>query len=152
MRVLRCMLVVWCAVTAAIAHAAPENVMTQGGVTFVSGGIGLDARQRMQALEPQFNGKLVFTLTEGNYLSDVDVSVRDAAGKTLIKHVADGPFMLIRLPAGKYSVTAIYDGRTQVRQVQLRDGRLHTEYLRWAGNPETDFPLPPEHLRETMKQ
>ena len=133
------------AVTFGLVHAAPEQVISRSGVTLVSGGIGVDSQQRLMALEPQFNLKLVFTLVEGNYVSDVNVSLRNAAGKVVVEHLADGPLMMAKLPAGSYSVHAVYESKTVVRKINLRDKRLHTEYLRWAGNPGVDFPLPPEH-------
>ena len=131
------------------AEAAPERVIYRNGVTLVSGGIGVDSQQRLKALEPQFNLKLVFTLIEGNYVSDVGVTVSNGAGKVLVAHVADGPFLLMKLPAGRYSVAAVYGGQQRQLQVTLRTGRLHTEYVRWSGDPATDFPLPPEHAGAT---
>ena len=132
-------------VLTAAAQAAPENVITRNGVSFVSGGIGADSQQRLKALESEFSLKLVFTLVEGNYVSDVHVTIRDAGGRMLVEHVADGPFLLARLPAGKYAVSAVYEGKTQTRRIAVQGGRLQTEYIRWPGNPETDFALPPEH-------
>lgn len=38
-------------------------------------------------------------------------------------------------------VEATYEGKRQSRKIKLGD-RLHTEYLRWPSNPETDFPGP----------
>ncbi len=131
------------------AHAAPEQVVSKNGVALVSGGIGVDSQQRLKALEPQFNLKLVFTLVEGNYVSDVAVTVRNAAGKVLVEHVADGPFLLVKLPAGRYDVAAVYGGTRKQLQVNVREGRLQTEYVRWPSNPATDFPLPPEHAGAT---
>lgn len=121
-----------------------ERVMSANGTSWVSGGVGADSLQRLKALEPQFNLKLVFTLVEGNYLSDVRVTIANGAGKTLVTHAADGPLLLVKLPAGQYQVNADYAGKTQARKVVIREGRLQTEYLRWHGNPQTDFPLPPE--------
>lgn len=127
------------------AHAASaaENVVTQKNVSFVSGGVALDSRERLQAQEKEFNLKLVFTLVEGNYLADISVAVKDAAGKTLVEHVADGPFFMAKMPAGAYAVTVGNNGQTQTRKVKVGD-RLRTEYFRWPSNPQTDFPLPRE--------
>ncbi len=130
---------------AVVVQAAPENVISRNGVSYVSGGIGADSQQRLKALESEFNLKLIFTLVEGNYVSDVTVAIRDGGGRMLVEHVADGPFLLAKLPVGKYTVSAIYEGKTQIRQISVKGGRLQTEYLRWPGNPETDFALPPEH-------
>lgn len=125
---------------------AAETVVTRNDVSFVSGGIGLDSQERLKAREKEFNLKLVFTLTEGNYLSDVEVKLADTKGKTLVEHVADGPFFLAKLPAGSYEVSATYAGKTQTRKVKLGTG-LRTEYFRWPADPKTDTVLPPEPAR-----
>ncbi len=54
---------------------------------------------------------------------------------------ADGPFFMAKLPAGTYSVNAVYEGKSQASKVTLRDGRLRTEYLRWPSNPKQDLPV-----------
>ncbi|MBI4194317.1 MAG: carboxypeptidase regulatory-like domain-containing protein [Betaproteobacteria bacterium] len=125
---------------------AAETVMTQNNVSFISGGVGLDSEERLKAREKEFSLKLVFTLIEGNYVADVGVKVADAAGRTLVEHVADGPFFLAKLPAGSYSVTATHEGRTHSRKVKVAE-RLRTEYFRWPSNPQTDFVLPPENRK-----
>lgn len=122
---------------------AQEKVVTQKNVSFVSGGVALDSRERLQAQEKEFNLKLVFTLVEGNYVSDVGVVVKNAAGQPLIEHRADGPFFMARLPAGTYSVAVAYEGNAQNRMVKVGSG-LRTEHFRWRSNPRTDSTLPPE--------
>jgi hypothetical protein len=117
---------------------------TAATVEFMSGGIGETAQDRVLARERDFNLKLVFTLFEGNYVSDARVEIRDAAGRIMVAHVAEGPFFLARLPAGAYSVAAAYEGQTQMRKVAVAAGSLRTEYFRWASNPQTDSVLPPE--------
>ena len=134
------------AMLATVQAPAQENMVTQNNVSFVSGGVGVDSRERLQAQEKDFNLKLVFALVEGNYLADINVNVKDAAGKTLVEHVADGPFFMAKLPAGAYSVTVGNNGQTQTRKVKVGD-RLRTEYFRWPSNPQTDFPLPPEQRK-----
>ena len=133
--------------TLAMAQAAPEKVITKNGVSFISGGVGIGSMERLAAREKEFNLKLVFTVVEGNYLADVGVTVKDATGKTVIEQVADGPFFMAKLPAGAYSVTAVYEGKAQTRKVAVRDDRLRTEYMRWPSKPGVDFPLPPESKR-----
>jgi hypothetical protein len=118
----------------------------QQPVPFVSGGIGIAEQEALKARESEFNLKLVFTLVEGNYIADVRVRVRDGKGAVLVDHVADGPFFLARLPAGRYTVGAAYRGKTETREVRI-GARLRTEYLRWPSDPQTDFPLPAEKDR-----
>jgi len=104
---------------------------TQSGVTFLSGGVGEDSAAQIQARANEFNLKLLFTLVEGNYLSDVGVAIRDSGGRTLVEQVADGPFFLAKLPPGSYTVAATYEGKTQTRKVNIGGGQ-RTEQFRWA--------------------
>lgn len=142
MRVILMARAAWAAVLfAAIALSAaaqPERIVERGGVAYVSGGIGEDSQERLRAREAEFNLKLVFTLLEGNYLADVGVVIKDAAGRTVVEHVAEGPIFLARLSAGRYAVSATYEGRTVNRDLQVGVARLRTEYLRWPSNPATD--------------
>lgn len=135
--------VVMCALLGAAHAPAAGTAAAPSNVSFVSGGVGIDSEEQLKAREREFNLKLVFTLVEGNYLADVGVRVTDAAGKMVIEHVADGPFFLAKLPAGTYTVTAAYNGKTQTRKVKVGE-RLHTEYLRWPSDPARDATLPPE--------
>ena len=111
------------------------------GVSYVSGGVGDDSEARIVAAANQYNLKLLFTLNEGNYLSDVNVAITDARGRKVIEDVANGPFFLAKLPAGQYTVTATYEGKTQTRKVSVGKG-LHSAHMRWASDPVADFPGP----------
>lgn len=136
----------WIALMAAALLVAPpgvaQTVPAKPGVSFVSGGIGESALAELKAREKDFNLKLVLTLNEGNYLADVGVRVADAAGKTVIEHVTEGPIFLARLPRGAYSVAATYNGKTQTQKVTIGE-RLHTAYLRWPSEAGRDVTLPP---------
>jgi hypothetical protein len=47
----------------------------------------------LAAREKEFNLKLVFSLVQGNYVADVDVTVSDAKGAKVIERSANGPFL-----------------------------------------------------------
>jgi len=128
---------------AADAGAAPKSAASAGGIRFIAGEVGEDAEARIKAAQHNYNLKLVFTLTEGNYLADVDVAIRDAAGKTVLEHRVPGPFLLAELPAGAYDVTASYEGKPRTRKIRVGP-RLITEYFRWPSDPSADYTLPRE--------
>jgi hypothetical protein len=119
---------------------AAQEAVERGEVSYVSGGVGADSREQLAATLDRFNLKLVFTLQEGNYVADVEVTVRDAQGRSVIEHTADGPYLLARLPAGTYEVRAVYEDEAQTHKVTV-NRRLTTAYLRWASDPERDLPV-----------
>jgi hypothetical protein len=123
------------------AASAADRAGLQHQASFVSGGVGAASQEELKARERDFNLKLVFTLMEGDYVADVDVVIRDAAGSTVVQHAAPGPLFMAKLPSGTYTVSATYEGRTQSRKV-IVGGRLLTAQFRWPSNPLTDFPLP----------
>jgi len=85
---------------------------TQGEVTFVSGGVGGDERNAMQAIRADYNLSLLFSVQgSGEYLSDVKVSITDSKGNTFLETVSDGPMLLASLKPGHYTVTADLDGQ-----------------------------------------
>ena len=132
--------------TAALPLQAAERVLLTGNVLVTSGGIGEASLAQMKSAEANYNLKLVFTLVEGNYIAGVDVSIADVAGRTVLRHVAEGPILLARLPPGRYALRATYEGALRERSINIGE-RLRTEYLRWPADAAVDFPLPPEHRR-----
>jgi hypothetical protein len=130
-----------CAVAAALAVSgalAAEKQAAPASVEHVSGGVGADELARLTSQEHRYNLKLVFTLNEGNYLADVNVVLTDARGRRLLEHLAPGPLLLARVPPGRYTVSATYEGKTVTREVRVGE-RLHTVYLRWPADPRTDL-------------
>jgi hypothetical protein len=96
-------------------QAIAESIIkpqTQGDVTFVSGGVGGDERNAMQAIRADYNLSLLFSVQgSGEYLSDVKVSITDSKGNVFLETVADGPMLLASLKPGHYTVTAELDGQ-----------------------------------------
>ena len=135
------------ALGAAFAVQAAE--VARDGVTYTSGGIGIDAQERLNARAREFNLKLVFTLNEGNYIADVNVTLTDSKGQKVVEHTADGPFFMARLPAGQYNVAATYGGKTVTRKISVAASGLRTEYFRWPSNPSTDSPLPRDQAEKS---
>jgi hypothetical protein len=104
--------------------AQPLAMTASGEVKWVCGGVGAEERRELAALEPESNLGLVFvTAKRGGYLADVAVSVTLAASTLNIK--AEGPYCLLRLPAGRYRIEATFDGvqRVQVATVGDKTGR-----------------------------
>lgn len=122
-----------CLMLSAPALAADETVVRSGnGISYVSGGVGDDSMERLGAITGQFNLKLVFALKSGSYLSGVDVSIMDAAGKTLLAVTADGPLLLVSLPKGRYRIVATVADTPVRREVVIGTAPLKTVDFRWA--------------------
>lgn len=90
---------------------SPLEGKTSNGIPYLSGGVGLDERETLRAPGIEDNLKLTFALKRGNYLSDVNVRITDAAGHKVLAVISQGPWFFTRLPAGQYTVTATARGK-----------------------------------------
>ena len=95
---------------ASAAYGPLPRERVSGTASFVSGGVSL---QQSKAFEHAFlDYPLVIKLFEREngrevYTASAEVTVRDAHGNAVIDHqTAEGPFMLVRLPRGDYTVSA----------------------------------------------
>jgi hypothetical protein len=105
---------------ATLAQDGLPPVRTFGGVSYITGGIGLDESTAIKAAEKDFTVSLLFAQsTRGEYLSDVKVNIRDKAGKTVLEAVSEGPMLLARLPAGVYKINAEHDDAVLVKTVRV---------------------------------
>ena len=118
--------------TVSSAQSTDPILRTTTGVSYVSGGVGLDSIARLDALASQFNLKLVFALKTGVYLSDVKVTIADSRGTTLLDALSQGPWLMAALPTGNYQVAATVAGVTERRNVTVAGARLNTVDFRWA--------------------
>ena len=107
-------------------------VQTAGGVSYVSGGVGTESIDRLSSLAGDFNLKLVFALKSGEYVSGVRVAIVDAAGKSLLDTTSEGPWLLTKLPVGKYQIVASFAGKAEKRTIAVGAGKLKTIDFRWA--------------------
>ncbi len=93
---------------------------TQGSVTYVTGGIGLDESTALRQEQKNYPLSLLFTEGKrGAYVANVHVTVKGAGGKVLVDSASSGPIMLVRLPPGEYRVSAELRGEAKQASVKV---------------------------------
>ncbi len=116
-------LVILCTWAGTICAQEPESFPIQpkhyGSVPYLSGGVGLDEREALNQIGRDYNLKLSFAVTSGNYLGDVSVEIRDSSGRIALEAVSEGPWFYAKLPPGRYTVVVKGNERTQQKSVQL---------------------------------
>jgi len=105
---------------------------TQSGVTYLSGGIGSSEAQSMKAEAKHYPLSLTFSAGKDNeFLASVPVTIENSAGKKVLDTVSYGPIMLVKLPAGKYTISAEAYGKTYRRVVQVKAKGDTPLYFHW---------------------
>ncbi|HML62401.1 MAG TPA: hypothetical protein PKD41_16020 [Solidesulfovibrio sp.] len=94
--------------------AAQTARTTREGVPYLTGGIGSDERAAMDAMAGAYTLKLEFARADRAYLGDVPVAIR---GPVATQLTAEGPILLLRLPPGRYAVTATARGASRTQSV-----------------------------------
>jgi hypothetical protein len=104
----------------AFAEQSLIKPQSQGEVTFVSGGVGVDEQNAMQTMRADFNLHLLFSVKgTGEYVSDVTVRIADSSGNVLLESVSDGPMLFAKLKPGRYIVTVDRDGQAIRKTVKV---------------------------------
>ncbi|RJG01582.1 hypothetical protein [Noviherbaspirillum sedimenti] len=134
-------------ITPTIAQSRPAAATTVGvkpqqtkdGVTYMCGGIGEDESTYMkQTAARDYDLMMTFAEKSGNYVADVNVSIKDAHGKSVLDTTCDGPILLVDLPAGGgYRIHAETGGQAIDRTVLVKGGKAPTRQLTfaWPGKP-----------------
>ncbi|WP_321963240.1 carboxypeptidase regulatory-like domain-containing protein [Paraburkholderia sp. J7] len=121
-RIASTLLVAACAFTlasGALAQTGMPQTEQQGDISFVSGGVGRDESTALRHARSQWPLSLLFTGPGSSYVADVEVKITGAGGATVLDTRSHGPYMLVRLPSGRYTVTATYNDVTRTQRVNV---------------------------------
>lgn len=95
------------------------QIQQQGDVSYTSGGVGLDESKALQQAQSQWPLSLRFTGPGSDFLADVHVRVVDAHNGEVMKATSRGPYMLVKLRPGRYTVHAEYKDHDQTKAVTI---------------------------------
>src|SRR5882724_1175700 len=119
-------------------------------VPIACGGVGSDERHAMEASAAQSNLALeMFIAQGGEYVADVDVTLRPASGSQALAVHTDGPICYLRVPPGRYRVEATFHGITRgatatVPAATSRPVRVALAFPKSVGDQQTDAATPEE--------
>jgi hypothetical protein len=95
------------------------QIQQQGNVSYVSGGVGSDESKALQHAQSQWPLALRFTGPGSDFLADVHVQIVDAHGADALNATSRGPYMLVKLHPGRYTVHARYKSAEQQQSVTV---------------------------------
>ncbi len=89
-----------------------------GAVTVISGGVDLDEAERMKQAAGRYPLRVVFSVPGGNYAVPQEFTLMQGT-QTVLKIQSAGPWLLIDLPPGAYTMQARVEGRVFDRAVTV---------------------------------
>ncbi|AUT69099.1 MULTISPECIES: carboxypeptidase-like regulatory domain-containing protein [Paraburkholderia] len=96
-----------------------QQIQRQGDIEFVSGGVGADESHALERARSQWPLGLSFTGSGLDYVADVQVRIVDPHNANVLNATSQGPYMLVRLRPGRYTVHASYKGNEQSKAVTV---------------------------------
>ncbi len=113
---------------------AADEELHYAGVSYVCTGVGESKEDPRWKIYPL---KLMFTGSRRAYVSEVKIEIKEASGKIVLKTDCDGPWLLVKLKAGKYSVWASAEGgSSQTITVRVPETGQNELAIRFSGIPE----------------
>lgn len=103
------------------------------GESIACGGVGVEERSALREREGGVALRLLFvTAKRGGWLADAEVAVFDVRGTQRLRTRADGPICHVRLPGGRYRITAALGGATRAASVQVPDNPVRPQQIVFA--------------------
>lgn len=119
------------ALLAGLILLSPLASAEDGGLQLSCGGIGEDESARLLAEATKHSLTIIFTATDGSYLSDVQTEI-NGPRDIVIKEDSCGPIGQVDVgQAGRYKVQARYAERSQEKILSLKPGGGQRLVLRW---------------------
>jgi hypothetical protein len=98
--------------------SALPMAVESGPVTVISGGVDLDEAERLKQASGRYPLRVVFSVPGGNYAVPEQFSLLQG-GTTMVTIPSAGPWLLIDLPPGTYTMQARVDARVIERSVNV---------------------------------
>jgi len=111
----------------------PETQYSQG-ISYITGGVGESETQAILAEAKQWPLLLEMSQIEngrGIWISGAMINILNDQNQTIFNAQADGPYMLVNLDAGTYSIQASFNSIEQIKSVTIKAGTNQKISLFW---------------------
>jgi len=109
------------------------SVQQAGKIEYLTGGVGKDESDAIKAEARHYPLAIEMARAAksgGHFVADVDVAIRNAKNKSVFEANSSGPFMLVKLPPGNYTVSGTLDGVTRQQKVSIgASGSKHVSLI-----------------------
>jgi len=103
------------------------RVQSAQGVDYLNGGAGLDEAGYMKARAGEFPLQFIFSGRGGEYGVADRVTLRKG-GEQIVSIPDAGPYLMVKVPPGRYTVEAVFDGVAEQRSVAVGNGHSRVDW------------------------
>ncbi len=115
--------------------AMDENMpmKTDGGIPYVTGGVGDRQQAMLESHYDDYSFKLVNVsdAERSGYVADVEVWIMNDDGDKILHTNVNGPWLIADLPEGSYSLKAAFGGDTHNHDFTVSDDESRRLVLTW---------------------
>jgi hypothetical protein len=115
----------------ALAASTLPRLEHQGGIAYISGGIGLSGQHAIEATARDYNLRISNANKAGDFTAGTNVVIRGRSGRALLDVADTGPLFFARLPPGDYVIRAVNEGVERRRDVRISANRSTILHLIW---------------------
>ena len=111
----------------------PDTQYSQG-ISYISGGVGEEESQAILAEAKQWPLLLELSQIEngrGVWIFGAKIKILNAKSQAIFDAQADGPYMLVNLPAGEYLLEGVYQGLVQKKSITVKTALPQKVNLFW---------------------
>jgi hypothetical protein len=123
----------WLVLSSLCAAQIPDTQYSQS-IAYITGGVGEVETQAILAEAKQWPLLLEMSQIEngrGVWIFGAMITILNEKNQSIFNAQADGPYMLINLEAGNYSIQASFNGVQQTRSVAMKAGSPQKISLFW---------------------
>lgn len=114
-----------------LADDAALTWQAYNGVVYVTGGVGEEELEEINTARSGFNLRVLLAEKAGTYVTGVRVVVSEVDGAKVLEAESAGPYLLAKLPEGKYRIAVTYGGQAQQQDFVVQPGRAKEFVFRW---------------------
>jgi len=90
--------------------ALPLEVQNSNGISYINGGVGDEEVAELKSKEQDFNVHVLVSAPQGEFISDVTLTVTDSKGQSLLTVNDAGPYFYAQLLPGTYMLQGTAGG------------------------------------------
>jgi hypothetical protein len=94
------------------------KIQQHANISYVTGGIGADESDALQATQNQYNLRVMNADKNGRFSGDTRILIRNLKRESLLD-VTSGPLFYANLPKGKYIITGYSDEQSKEEVVNI---------------------------------